>query len=319
LLLPIDVAVEGPHSCFHERVNRVISSWAGGGGVSVLVHGGAGTRESGDDESDGCVRAARRAFVILEAGGTALDAVEAAVVTLEDDPRYNAGVGAALTEDGEVELDAAIMDGQLLRAGAVCALRHHRNAVRVARAALDEGRHVLYAGEGARVFARLFDIDEVDPASLVTPKSKERLARVLAAGVAEDTGNTVGAVARDANGNVAAATSTGGISGKRRGRVGDSPVIGAGTHAENGAGAASATGRGEAILRLTLSFRATMAMRQGRLPEEAARASLTELSERLDGTGGIILVDAAGRLGLARSTESMPWAACWNGGEGSGP
>jgi beta-aspartyl-peptidase (threonine type) len=297
-------------------VNSVLSSWAGGGGISVLVHGGAGTRE--EDESDGCVLAAQRAFAILETGGTALDAVQAAVVTLEDDPRYNAGLGAALTEDGEVELDAAIMDGLLLRAGAVCALRHHRNAVRVARAVLDEGRHVFYAAEGARAFAQLAYIEEVDPASLVTPKAKERLARALAGAATPDAGNTVGAVARDASGSVAAATSTGGISGKRRGRIGDSPVIGAGTHAENGAGAASATGRGEAILRLTLGFRATLAMRQGMLPEEAARASLTELFVRLGGTGGIILVDASGRVGLARSTDSMPWAARWQGGGESG-
>jgi len=125
-------------------------------------------------------------------------------------------------------------------------------------------------------------------------------------------------VARDANGNVAAATSTGGITGKRRGRIGDSPVIGAGTHAENGAGAASATGRGEAILRLTLGLRATAALRQGVLPEEAARTSLNALSRHLQGTGGLILVDASGRLGLARSTQSMPWAARWDGGADSG-
>jgi beta-aspartyl-peptidase (threonine type) len=296
----------------------VLSSWAGGGGVSVLVHGGAGTRDSDEDESDGCVLAAQRAFAVLDAGGAALDAVQAAVVTLEDDPRYNAGMGAALTEDGEVELDAAIMDGCLLRAGAVCCLRHHRNAVRVARAVLDEGRHVFYAAEGARVFARLSHIEEVDPASLVTAKARERLARVQAGTRSSDTGNTVGAVARDASGNVAAATSTGGITGKRRGRIGDSPVLGAGTHADNGAGAASATGRGEAILRLTLGFRATMSMRQGALPEDAARAALTELSGRLDGTGGIILVDASGRLGLARTTQAMPWAARWDGRGESG-
>jgi beta-aspartyl-peptidase (threonine type) len=294
------------------------TSWAGGGGVSVLVHGGAGARDGEDDESDGCVLAAERAFAILAAGGAALDAVQAAVVTLEDDPRYNAGVGAALTEDGDVELDAAVMDGSLLRAGAVCALGHHRNAIVVARAVLDEGRHVFYAAEGARFFARSSNIDEVDPASLVTQKARDRLARVLAGTPPRDTGNTVGAVARDVNANVAAATSTGGITGKRRGRVGDSPVLGAGTHAENGAGAASATGRGEAILRLTLGFRATLAMRQGLLPEDAARAALSELSERLGGTGGVILVDAAGRLGLARSTEGMPWAACWDGERRSG-
>ncbi|HVW27477.1 MAG TPA: isoaspartyl peptidase/L-asparaginase [Polyangiaceae bacterium] len=295
-----------------------LASWSGATGVSVLVHGGAGARDDDGDDSDGCVLAAERAFAILDAGGTALDAVQAAVVSLEDDPRFNAGVGAALTEDGEVELDAAIMDGNDLRAGAVCALRNHRNAIRVARAVLDEGRHVFYASEGARAFARLSRIEEVDPASLVTEKAKERLARLLSGAAPRDAGNTVGAVARDTRGNVAAATSTGGVTGKRRGRVGDSPVIGAGTHAENGSGAASATGRGEAILRLTLAFRATLSMRQGHLPEQAARATLTELLDRLGGTGGIILVDTSGRLGMARSTDSMPWAARWAGGGAAG-
>jgi beta-aspartyl-peptidase (threonine type) len=208
------------------------------------------------------------------------------------------------------------MDGRLMRTGAVCALRYHRNAVRVARAVLDDGRHVFYAADGARAFARRAGLAEVDPVTLVTPRARDRLARFLASESAKDAGNTVGAVARDANGDVAAATSTGGITGKRRGRIGDSPVIGAGTHAENGRGAASATGPGEAILRLTLAFRATLAMRQGDLPEKAASDALVELHERVSGVGGIILVDGSGRLGLARSTESMPWAARWQGGGG---
>jgi len=279
----------------------------------VLVHGGAGTRDVDDAATEGCAVAVERAFAILAAGGAALDAVEAAVVAMEDDPRYNAGVGAALTEDGEVELDAAIMEGLGMRAGAVCALRYHRNAVRVARAALDEGRHVFYAADGARDLGRRAHLVEVEPASLVTEKARERLSRTLARRTAVDAGNTVGAVARDARGNVAAATSTGGITGKRRGRIGDSPVIGAGTHAENGRGAASTTGPGEAILRLTLGFRATAAMGRGLAPELAAREALDELFERLGGIGGIILVDATGRLGLSRSTEMMPWAAQWEG------
>ncbi|HEX3595347.1 MAG TPA: isoaspartyl peptidase/L-asparaginase [Polyangiaceae bacterium] len=295
-------------------MNHVRASWSGGGGISVLVHGGAGSRDDEDDATDGCLLAAARAYAILGAGGSALDAVEAAVIALEDDPRYNAGLGAALTEDGEVELDAAIMDGRELRAGAVCGLRNHRNAIRVARAALDEGRHVFYGGEGARELGRRAHLDEVDPASLVTERARERLARALAQSAASDRGNTVGAVARDVHGAVAAATSTGGTTGKRRGRIGDSPVIGAGTHAENGRGAASMTGPGEAILRLTLAFRATLAMELGRSPERAAREALTELGARLGGIGGIILVDAAGRLGLARSTETMPWAARSEGG-----
>jgi beta-aspartyl-peptidase (threonine type) len=275
----------------------------------VLVHGGAGSLEgSGTDPSEGCRVAADRALAILLGGGSALDAVEAAVVSLEDDPRYNAGVGAALTETGLVELDASIMEGRSLRAGAVCALRHHRNAVRVARAALEDGRHVFYAGEGARAFARRAGIAEVDPASLVTERARARLA------TARDAGNTVGAVARDASGDVAAATSTGGITGQREGRVGDSPVIGAGTHAENGHGAASATGPGEAILRVTLAFRATRMLGHGRPPDDVAGAVLTELFDRLGGLAGIILVDADGKLGFARSTDAMPWAARWDGG-----
>ncbi|HEX4334562.1 MAG TPA: isoaspartyl peptidase/L-asparaginase [Polyangiaceae bacterium] len=296
-------------------MTSIRASWSGGDGVSVLVHGGAGSRVEDGDATDGCAVATERAFAILAAGGTALDAVEAAVTTMEDDPRYNAGVGAALTEDGDVELDAAIMDGERLRVGAVCTLRHHRNAIRVARAALEDGRHVFYSADGARELARRAHLDEVDPLSLVTERARERLARFFAKGAARDAGNTVGAVARDARGNVAAATSTGGITGKRRGRIGDSPVIGAGTHAENGRGAASTTGPGEAILRLTLGFRATLAMSLGTAPELAARAALDELSVRLDGVGGIILVNARGQLGLARSTDAMPWAARWDGSD----
>jgi len=177
---------------------------------------------------------------------------------------------------------------------------------------------VFYAADGASDLARRALLPEVDPALLVTDRARERLARVLTQRGNVDAGNTVGAVARDARGNVAAATSTGGITGKRRGRIGDSPVIGAGTHAENGRGAASMTGPGEAILRLTLAFRATWAMGQGHPPELAARESLGELFDRLGGVGGIIVVDGAGRLGLSRSTEMMPWAARWEGSTRAG-
>jgi beta-aspartyl-peptidase (threonine type) len=300
-------------------VTCVRASWsAGSSNFSVLVHGGAGAREGEETRNEGCITAAASAARILEAGGSALDAVEAAVVILEDDPQYNAGIGAALTEEGDVQLDAAIMEGRALRTGAVCALRHHRNAIRVARAVLEEGRHVFYAAEGARAFARLAGIAEVPPESLVTEAAKGRLARFLSGRAAGDGGNTVGAVARDRHGDVAAATSTGGITGKRSGRIGDSPVIGAGTHAENGRGAASVTGPGENILRLTLAFRATLALFAGQPPEAAARAVLSELHDRLGAAGGIILAGAGGELGLARTTESMPWAARWDGGDANG-
>jgi beta-aspartyl-peptidase (threonine type) len=295
-------------------MTRVRASWScEGGRFGVLVHGGAGTLDPDEiDPSAGCRTAVERALSVLAAGGSALDAVEAAVVTLEDDPRYNAGVGASLTETGEVELDASIMDGRDLRAGAVCALTHHRNAVRVARAALEDGRHVFYAGEGARAVARRAGLSEVDPTSLVTARARERLARFL------DGGNTVGAVARDAGANVAAATSTGGITGKRSGRVGDSPVIGAGTYADNERGAGSATGPGEAILRVALTFRATAELGGARSPAFVAGGALDALFDRVGGCAGLVLVDASGRLGLARSTDGMPWAAGWDGGHADG-
>jgi beta-aspartyl-peptidase (threonine type) len=302
-------------------MSKVTASFGGGGGsFGVLVHGGAGKRAEPATEPEpetGCRAAAEAAREILRAGGTALDAVERAVTLLEDDPRYNAGLGAALTDSGEVELDASIMEGRGLRAGAVCVLRGHRNAVRVARAALEDGRHVFYAADGAARFAAQKGIEAVDPASLVTERQRKKLARFLARERVESMG-TVGAVARDVHGDVAAATSTGGIVGQRAGRVGDSPVLGAGTYADNAAGAGSATGHGEGILRVTLTARAVAALRQGGEPSAVAAECLEYLASRVGSSGGLILVDARGALGLARTTERMPWAAAWDGGEDGG-
>jgi len=280
----------------------------------ILVHGGAGRADNDAGRVEGCKRAAAVAGAILGGdGGSALDAVQAAVRVLEDDPLFNAGTGACLTEDGLVELDAAIMEGSGLRAGGVCALPPFKNPIDIARAVLVDGRHVLYAGEGAAAFARAAGF-QPSTSELMTTESARRKWQELRNGAqgpdVVPTG-TVGAVARDAHGSCAAATSTGGVLGKKRGRVGDTPVIGAGTFADDEAGAASATGQGEGILRVCLGKTAVDAMRTGLDPQQAARQAIDLLSGRLRSTGGLILVDRKGRIGWARSTFSMAWAAHW--------
>ena len=278
-----------------------------------MVHGGAGRSENDAARVEGCKRAAAAGSALLGAQASALDAVQAAVRVLEDDPLFNAGTGACLTEDGLIELDAAIMEGSSLRAGGVCALPPFKNPIDVARAVLVEGRHVLYAADGAAAFARAAGF-QPSTSELMTTESARRKWEELRRGDLEPgavpTG-TVGAVARDAHGVCAAATSTGGILGKKRGRVGDTPIVGAGTFADDEAGAASATGQGEGILRACLGKTAVDAMRAGLDPEGAARRAIDFLSGRLRSTGGIILVDRAGRIGWARSTFSMAWAAHW--------
>jgi len=241
--------------------------------------------------------------------------VECAVRVLEDDARFNAGLGAALTEGGMVELDASIMDGAALRAGAVGALVGFRNAVSAARAVLEDGRHVFLAGDGAARFAERRGIGRVDPASLVTDTARAHLADVLARRTAYISGGTVGAVARDAQGNVAAATSTGGMTGKRSGRIGDSPVIGAGTYADNGLGAASATGEGEGILRVVLTHRVVAGLGVGTDPGASILAALAWMRDRVGAHGGVVAVDARGRFGVARTTETMPWSLSCDGRE----
>lgn len=277
----------------------------------VVVHGGAGDIPAGsrDAHAAGCLRAAEVGLAVLVAGGSALDAVVAAAVALEDDPHFNAGTGACLTEEGLLELDASIMEGASLRAGAVCALPPFRNPIRIARAALEDGRHLLYAGAGAERFARSRGFSPADPASMITDGARARLRDVLA-GTASGgwAGGTIGAIACDASGSVAAATSTGGMVGKHTGRVGDSPIIGAGTYAEDPLGAASATGDGEAAIRVGMTRTAIEALRVGASASAAARAAIDRLAARAGGTGGIILVDVRGEVGLAHNTETMSHA-----------
>ena len=284
---------------------------------SILVHGGAGTAAPDDDAARakaGCLEAARAGLAVLARGGSALDAVEAAVRRLEDDPAFNAGLGSALNADGEVALDASIMDGATLGAGAVAAVKTFKNPVTLARAVMEKSPHLLLVGAGAQQFGRSVGLDEVDPASLVTPKARLRFERKSPG----SSHGTVGAVAVDDAGHVAAATSTGGTSRKLPGRVGDSPLIGCGTYADDRLGAASATGLGEAIIRVTLTRHVLDLVGTGLDPTEAARRAVGTLA-RVGGSGGLIVVAPDGRLGWFFDTQRMAYG--WidrDGREGCG-
>jgi beta-aspartyl-peptidase (threonine type) len=276
-------------------------TWTGSGGALILVHGGAGRIEAErHDRLRAGVRAAAAAgHAILADGGAALDAVVAAVRVLEDDPELNAGTGSALTRDGTVETDAAVMDGAAQRFGAVAAVPDLGAPIAVARAVLDAGEHVLLAAElGIRPAPR---------GALVTERARARLREALAArGQPEPGGGTVGAVARDRAGGFAAATSTGGITGKRRGRIGDSPIPGAGTWADARC-AVSATGDGEAILRVALSRDVSGRLAAGLGLREACAGALAALRRITGGHAGLIAVDADGGIAL-QTTPAMPVA-----------
>ena len=289
---------------------------------AIVVHGGAGAEPTeGRDELRAGMRAAVEAgWALLRSGAASLDAVEAAVRVLEDHPRFNAGRGAVLTAEGTVELDASIMEGDRLRCGAVAAVRAIANPIMLARRVLEDGRHVLLVGEGAVRFARDQGIAECDPAALITERQLRRWrarggsaptgpppAPATAAGPGGPTG-TVGAVALDARGTMAAATSTGGTAGKLPGRVGDSALIGCGTYAESTIGGASCTGTGEAIIRTVLAHRALGFLRDAEDPEYAARVAVDVLVDEGGGAGGLILLDWRGRAGFACSTPFMPVA-----------
>jgi beta-aspartyl-peptidase (threonine type) len=299
----------------------VVSRGCPARGFAILVHGGAGAVPEARRalHEAGCRHAARAAAEVLRGGGSALDAVERAVRALEDDPLFNAGTGACLNEDGRVEHDASIMEGKALRAGAVCALPAFAAPIAVARAALEDGRHVLYAAGGAHRFAVARGFAPVPEEALVTEAARVALAAARAeGGVSGWAGGTVGAVARDRAGSVAAATSTGGMVNKRAGRVGDSPLIGAGTYADDGAGAVSTTGHGEGMIRLGAARLAALRMAGGASAEAAVRAALEELSARIGVSGGAIAVDREGRWGWARSTATMSWALLDEAGEDGG-
>lgn len=280
----------------------------------LLVHGGAGViRHDMDAATESAVRAAlaealRVGHARLVAGGSALDAVAAAVVVLEDSPHFNAGHGAVFTHAGINELDAAIMDGASLRAGAVAGLRHVRNPVLLARTVLEHSPHVMLAGEGAETFAREQGITLVDAAYFRTERRRRELQEAQhqqVEGEKVDHYGTVGAVALDMRGQLAAATSTGGMTDKRWGRIGDSPVIGAGTYA-NAACAMSGTGWGEFYIRTAAAH--AVCMRVAGMGQSVQQASETVINREipaLGGSGGAIVLGADGSFALPFNTGGM--------------
>jgi beta-aspartyl-peptidase (threonine type) len=278
---------------------------------ALIAHGGAGADA---DDRPGYRRSLAAAleagWARLTSGRSALDAVEACVAVMEDDPRFNAGHGSVLTETAAVECDASIMEGERLEAGAVGAVPGLPHAITLARRILEDGRHILLVGDGALAFARDHGVPVCDPAALVTDRQRARLAAQLAGRPTPAVGGTVGAVAIDRRGLIAAGTSTGGMLGKRPGRVGDSALIGCGTYADNRLGGVSTTGHGEAFIRTVLAKTATDILRDLDHPELAAQVALDVLREDGRGDGGLILMDWRGRLGFAASTPFMPVGWC---------
>ena len=294
---------------------------AAGADWAIAIHGGAGTiardRLSAEEEARiraALARARDAGAAILAGGGRAVDAVVAAVTILEEEPLFNAGVGAVLTSAGTVELDAAVMDGRMRRLGAVTGVTRTRSPVALAQRLMERGPHVFLAGAGAEAFARAEGLEEVPNDHFVTERRRrqledQRLRGTGAARAAEGAFGTVGAVARDRAGHLAAATSTGGLSGKAPGRIGDTPVVGAGTVAEDGACAVSATGTGELFLRARVAGQICDRIRFGREPlARAARAALQEMAA-LGGAGGLVAVDARGRIAMPLTTPGMYRAA----------
>ncbi|HWW29022.1 MAG TPA: isoaspartyl peptidase/L-asparaginase [Steroidobacteraceae bacterium] len=284
----------------------------------LAIHGGAGTLPRAEmrgaaelNYRAGLQEALDAGFAVLQAGGTSLDAVTQAVVLLEDNPLFNAGRGAVFTLDGRNELDAAIMDGSNLKAGAVCGLTRIRNPILLARSVMEQSDNVMLAGEGAEEFALSRGFSFVPQSFFYTPERWQQLERIRGG----DTGlsaltishvGTVGAVALDLAGRLAAATSTGGMTGKRYQRIGDSPIIGAGTYADDRSCAVSATGHGEVFIRAAVAHDICARMRfAGRSLAEAVREVVLEELVALHGEGGVVAIDARGEIAMEFNSEGM--------------
>lgn len=287
-----------------------------------MIHGGAGAiREPQRFEASlgAIVESGAR---LLAAGSSARDVVIHCVALLEDDPLFNAGRGSVLNAEGEVLCDASVMDGRTLKAGAVAAIRGVRNPVRLAYEVMEQSGHVLLVGEGAERFARERHLRFESEDYFKTPERVAQLAKAKRkreialdhSGVGDGKLGTVGAVARDRNGDLAAATSTGGVVNQLSGRVGDSPIIGAGTFADNASCAVSCTGVGEDFIRTSLARTVGFFVENRAMPaEEAAREAIRFLVAKVNGQGGLIVVDRQGRCGRAHSTPGMLTAACVGG------
>ena len=285
----------------------------------ILVHGGAWAIPDEDcaAHQQGVERSAAAGWQALERGASSLDAVEEAVAVLEDDEAFDAGRGSFLNRDGRVQLDALIMDGATLKAGGVGCVERLLNPVRAARLVLEKSPHIYFVAEGAERFASEHGLALIDNCELVLPReverwksaAEQRYLKVPAEfGGEMDSHDTVGAVALDRYGNIASATSTGGTLNKAPGRVGDSSLIGCGCYADNQTAAASTTGWGEPMMKLVFAKWATDRVTDDLAPAQAAPAAIHYLQRRLNGHGGIILLDCQGRLGLAHNTPRMAWA-----------
>jgi beta-aspartyl-peptidase (threonine type) len=292
---------------------------------AIVIHGGAGTilKSSMTPEQEAQYRmklaeAVDIGYAILEKGGTSLDAVEAVVQRLEDDSLFNAGKGSVFNSDGKVELDASIMDGNTLKAGAVAGVHHVKNPIRLARTVMEKSEHVFFIGDGAEKFAQEHGLELVDESyfftearwqSLQKAKAKESLTE-------KEKHGTVGAVALDQHGNLAAATSTGGMTNKKFGRIGDSPIIGAGTYADNETCAISATGHGEYFIRAVVAHDIASLIRYKRLSIQAAAEEVVmNKLAKLGGTGGIIAIDRNANIAMPFNTDGMYRAYKVQGGK----
>lgn len=304
--------------------------------IAIIVHGGAGTVSPDRTEivQQGCKEAALVGWRILQAGGSALDAVEAAVRSLEDNPQYNAGTGACLTSDGNIELDAGIMEGHTLQVGAVACIELIKNPITLARKVLDSP-HVLLTGKGALQYALECGISMCELEDLVTERQYQiwlekknkatlesnnedepRLHRREVASVKarEEKHGTVGSVAIDMAGHLAAASSTGGIPNQYPGRVGDTPLVGCGFYADDNA-AVSCTGVGEDFVRLLIAKRAADFVAHGETARDAATSTVAFLGAKATGTGGLILVDRKGNIGFAWNSQNLKYAYITEGME----
>ena len=286
----------------------------------LVVHGGAWAIP--DDMVEAHLNGVRQAIAagwrLLERGGSAVDAIEASITYMEDDDTFDAGHGSFLTRDGRVQLDALMMEGSTLRAGGVGCVERIRNPIRASRLVLEKSPHVYFVGEGAERFAREQGMELCRNEELIIEREVARLKDAQAREAAGQpdptfTGagfgcDTVGAVALDMHGNIAAGTSTGGTLNKAPGRVGDASLVGCGCYADNQSAAVSCTGWGEPIMKLVLGKRAADRVREGKPPEMACNEAITYLKARLNGHGGMILLDAQGRFGISHNTPRMAWA-----------
>jgi len=279
----------------------------------IVVHGGAGQWKIGqrvlDMAINDCREAAEAGRSLLLDGACALDAVEAAVRVLEDSPVLDAGRGSFLNQAGKIEMDAMIMDGATLQLGAIASVQNILHPISLARLVMTESQHNLIVGPGAEAFADEIGFPRCELEDLLPPDPELRASLVALPDLSSRSeGDTVGAVAVDMNGNVASATSTGGTKGKRAGRVGDSPLVGSGGYADNRTAAVSATGEGEALMRIVISKSVCDLVASGLTAQSACEAAISVLAERTQGHGGLIAADIRGGVGVSFNTVRMPFA-----------